>query len=803
MLKWIASLTGLDRSERYIAVARVSLWWERVWPALWPASGIVGLFAAAALFDLFAKIPASLHLIVLLVDIGFAGYFLFRNFRDFRAPDWQESARRVERDSTLAHRPITERHDKLAAGTGDPLAEALWRVHMKRLLAAIHRLRLRLPQPGLPARDPYALRYVVLLLFVAGIVMAGPDWARRLIAGFTPDSNSSDSAALLDAWITPPAYTGVAPIYLEHTGDRIIAVPAGSQLVMRVHEASSKPNVSLSPTPDGGTPNFTGAADEYGTSMRLATDEYVRVQDGGRVLGRWHIKAIPDLPPVIAFAEPPSKTERNALKIAFTAGDDYGVMSARALITPVRANGRKTIAVDLPLASSSKTVTQTVYSDQTENPLAGLDVDIVLEAKDGAGQTGRSKPARFKLPARVFTNPLARALIEQRQNLALGNDNAVPKVERLRSRRSRSRRTASIARSGRRLSRDPHGLSGNCAAERGQENVEQVEALLWQIASGIEQGGLLNAAQQLRQLQQMLSEALAQGAPQDVIDALLQRYRDALARYLKILAENAQPSNGTAPPNAKTVSAEDFEKLLKAIQQLAQTGSRDQAQQLLAMMQSLIENMHMAQGGSGKGDTPGDKALSDAIQGLSDLTGRQRSLLDKTFREKMGAGDPKDGGAKGLAQQQGKLHDDLNKVLKGLGDQKIPAPDNLGQAGHDMGSAQSQLGSGTLDGAGDAQKNALDDMRKAADALAKSLMEQKGQGQNQGESHQGKSHQGEDPLGRAAGGTGPDLGGGVKIPDQSELQRARSILQELRKRAAERGRPQQELDYIDRLLKEF
>jgi hypothetical protein len=164
----------------------------------------------------------------------------------------------------------------------------------------------------------------------------------------------------------------------------------------------------------------------------------------------------------------------------------------------------------------------------------------------------------------------------------------------------------------------------------------------------------------------------------------------------------------------------------------------------------------------------------------------------------MGAGDPKDGGAKGLAQQQGKLRDDLNKLLKGLGDQKIPSPNSLGQAGHDMGNAQNQLGSGTFDGAGDAEKNALDDMRNAAGALAKKLMEQKGQGQGQAQSHDG-----EDPLGRAAGGTGPDLGGGTKIPDASALERARSILQELRKRAAERGRPQRELDYIDRLLKEF
>ncbi len=43
----------------------------------------------------------------------------------------------------------------------------------------------------------------------------------------------------------------------------------------------------------------------------------------------------------------------------------------------------------------------------------------------------------------------------------------------------------------------------------------------------------------------------------------------------------------------------------------------------------------------------------------------------------------------------------------------------------------------------------------------------------------------------------------MKIPDKSTLERAREILKELRKRAAERGRPKEELDYIDRLLKQF
>ena len=46
----------------------------------------------------------------------------------------------------------------------------------------------------------------------------------------------------------------------------------------------------------------------------------------------------------------------------------------------------------------------------------------------------------------------------------------------------------------------------------------------------------------------------------------------------------------------------------------------------------------------------------------------------------------------------------------------------------------------------------------------------------------------------------PALAPGIKMPDANDLARARDILQELRRRAGERGRPPQELDYIDRLL---
>jgi hypothetical protein len=188
--------------------------------------------------------------------------------------------------------------------------------------------------------------------------------------------------------------------------------------------------------------------------------------------------------------------------------------------------------------------------------------------------------------------------------------------------------------------------------------------------------------------------------------------------------------------------------------------------------------------------------LSDAIQGLGDLMGRQRGLMDKTYRQQQGAGDPKDGGTKGLAQQQQKLHDDLNKVMKGLGDQKQKAPNSLGDAGKAMGNAQNQLNQNTPDSANQSEQQALEALRQGTSDLAKRLMEgQQGQPGQQGN---------EDPLGRQEGSQGgPGFGAGVKVPDKSSMERAHAILEELRRRAAQEGRPKEELDYLDRLLKEF
>src|SRR5258707_1029234 len=172
---------------RLVAWSRAALAWERVWPGLWPASGIAGLLAGLALFDLFAPLPWPVHALVLSAAITGIGLSLYFGLREVRLPGWLEGARRLERTSGLLHRPISEGQDRLAVGAGDALAEALWTLHLRQLLAGVRGLRVAWPVSDLPRRDPRALRFIVLLLLVAGIAVAGRDAPRRLWAAFNDD----------------------------------------------------------------------------------------------------------------------------------------------------------------------------------------------------------------------------------------------------------------------------------------------------------------------------------------------------------------------------------------------------------------------------------------------------------------------------------------------------------------------------------------------------------------------------------------------------------------------------------------
>jgi uncharacterized protein (TIGR02302 family) len=763
---------------RAATLARFVLVLERVMPALWPAIGIIGVYFAAALFGLFLIIPWILQSLLLAGAITATGLALENGLRQVRWPNTQDAARKLERDSALAHRPISEGDDRLLAGGGDPIAMELWARHQARTLP--DRLRVAWPNPDFDSRDPHRLHLMLLVLLVASLIVARGDWRARLAGAF--DSGAAAGVSL-DAWVDPPPYTGLAPVYLPAGEHQAIAVPFGSILNLRAHGAAHAPGVSIGAMHP---PRFSGEAGEYAATAKLTHDGRVRVQASGHRIGAWTLNVIPDRVPVIAFTAPPSVTERDAVKFAFKASDDYGVTSARVVIRPHGKPGAP-LVVDLPIAPA-KTVAETSYSDLTGHPYAGLMVDAHLEARDGAGQMGASKTVTFRLPQRVFTDPLARALIEQRQALATSVDRA--------GRRAVADMLNALTIAPEKFYADqPNVYAGIRAAYWGvrsaqaQSDLNHVEDLLWQIAISIEQKGMLAAANSLRELQALITAALAAHAPQDVIDQLLQRYNQAMQRYMEALMQNSQKNNQSqaADPNAKNISGNDLEEMMKAIQQLAASGNRDAAAQMLAALQNMLENMQVSKSasGNGQGGEQQNSELNQAIQQYGELMGQQRALMDKTLRQQQGNGDPKDGGAQGLAKQQDQVRQKLNQAMQKLGKRG----EALGKAGQAMEQAQKSLSGKDLSNASNAENNALQELRKGADALAKEM-------QNGANSQQTGE---EDPLGR--GQNGP--GNMIKLPDANDLARARDILQELRRRAGQRSRPQQELDYLDRLLKEF
>ena len=128
----------------------------------------------------------------------------------------------------------------------------------------------------------------------------------------------------------------------------------------------------------------------------------------------------------------------------------------------------------------------------------------------------------------------------------------------------------------------------------------------------------------------------------------------------------------------------------------------------------------------------------------------------------------------------------------------MQAPQSFDGAEQSMKDAERSLQQGDLDGASRAEQQALDQLRQGAQQMAEQMMKQGRQfGLGPG------SDAPLDPMGRPQRSEGPDFGNSVKIPDEIDVQRAREILEELRRRLGETTRTPLELDYIERLLRRF
>jgi hypothetical protein len=130
-----------------------------------------------------------------------------------------------------------------------------------------------------------------------------------------------------------------------------------------------------------------------------------------------------------------------------------------------------------------------------------------------------------------------------------------------------------------------------------------------------------------------------------------------------------------------------------------------------------------------------------------------------------------------------------------------------------MGEAQGALGQEGQEGqAVDAQGRALEGLQRGMQGMAQQMQQMMGQGDGTdpgGDPGPGdpngraaNSPRDNDPLGRPTRGR-EWTNNGPRIPgvDESAMQRARRIMEELRRKLGDPNRPREELDYFDRLLR--
>ena len=158
--------TILNPARRW---AWLALAWERLWPLVLPAVGVVATFLIVSWMGFWPLMNEAVRLgLVALFAFGFLASLA--PLRYFRKPGTIDVDTRIERLSGLVHRPVTAQADVQAdvANGNDPFARALWREHQRRMAEGLGNLKSGSPVPKVAARDPFALRALVGLLLVRG-----------------------------------------------------------------------------------------------------------------------------------------------------------------------------------------------------------------------------------------------------------------------------------------------------------------------------------------------------------------------------------------------------------------------------------------------------------------------------------------------------------------------------------------------------------------------------------------------------------------------------------------------------------
>lgn len=860
-LKAAPDLSGDAGFRRCFARTRRALLWERLWPRLWPLLGVIAMFASLAMFGLFRELPVLWHGILLALFAGCTVLALKYLYNVDVKICAQDVFRRMERDNRLPHRPFDVIHDQLFRQQGQtPETMRLWQEHVRRAIRQMDALKPSWPHPGLAAKDVHAFRFAVILLVVAGWGVAGNDAWPRIKQALTPGISFSRSVAGdLGLWITPPAYTGMAPVFLTVKSNNpprdAVVVAVGSKILIKGggDQRESWLQIGSRKIPFKAVADNDSQAREttsYQISMAVtaadrAAREMVVSHDRGNIT-RIPVKIVADAPPTIEWKKTPRKSKPSDLRFSYDVADDYGVEKVELVIEHdkglKRSDGSSQYRLRLP-GGGKKSVTAEIRKNLTDHPWAGESVTLKLVATDEKPQTGTSPPVTMVLPERTFTHPVARELVRIRKKLNDPSvDSRIGAAEFLRG----INQTPSAY-------NDDLGIYLTIGIIRRKlfhaQNADagfSVQPLLWQLALKIEDGDFAVAEENLDDLRDRIVKAIEDGADRKQIDRLLNELTAALNRYLSSLADfmdRKGMENVPLSAASRTLQGQDLKRLIDQARAFSKAGDGKTARQLLQQMGRMMEQIRRTMKNGAQARTM--KQAGQAIEDLRDLMARQTELLEKTFNqlknrtpEASRSGEigkqflpppgavpddgappsgsatrpnpqnpesplrPRSGGRNDLFPEQQQIRKQLGRMMLKMDQLLGRIPDQMGRAERAMNRAGKALSENKPGMAVRPETEAVEQLRQAMENISEQISRRFG-----GLSTGTPAGQipGRDPFGRPnAGGFGGIEGDGTfKLPDGKNLKRSREILQELRRRSDQPGRPAKELDYFDRLLNRF
>jgi uncharacterized protein (TIGR02302 family) len=807
---------GSPLLERLVQWSIAALVFERAWRILATLSTILLFFIAVSWSGLWLEIgPLARVFGVLAFAAGAVA--LTAPYLSGEGLSRARALARLDAAAPAQLRPASSLEDTLASGERDPATGVFWALHRLRLEQALQTTPVAPPRPRLVDHDPFALRAIALIAAIAAGFAAGADRNARLRAAFDwRGAGGAAAADRLDAWLDPPAYTGLSPVVLSARGgagdesSRTFVAPIHSTLRVR-GPGGSEFSVSggLAALAAETQSAKAGASPSQEREQRFMLTGDAQVTLEGEIFA---ISATPDHAPSIALTAPPRNNSRGSLTVSYRTEDDYGVIGAEAVFSRPLTDGKAPprrplveppkLSLGLPGARGGIGEAQSTL-DVADHPWAGARAIMILAARDEGGNEGFSSPVDITLPQRRFTKPLARALVEQRRNLVIDPDD-----------RARVLTALEALSLGPELFATPssiylglHEAINGLRRGRTDDELRTVADGLWAMALSLEGGDLSASERDLRAAEQNLREALSRGASEEEIARLTNELRAALDKFLQALSRQAlhDGAKRSAPRpdgSGRSLTEQDLKSMLDQMAKAGKTGDLAQAQELLDELQDMLENLQPSMGAESDREF---REMSRSLGELDRLSREQQRLRDDTHRGRSGD-DPDE--ARAMLDRQKALRERLEQQqdrLRQLGDE---AQRDLGDADRAMKEAEEALGRGGENGkdmAVDAQGRAVQALRRGADQLASKM---KGQGEagadDEGQgSRPGRARgQGYDPLGRSAGRNS-------RNSDRSRYDplglppaiRAHRVQEELRRRLGQPERPAEELDYIERLLR--